>query len=113
VCGFSAGVLAVADTFRDRGALKVRYGWHADGYELADDAPDGMTVVWWFEVTNADGTSERGEAKPTSDHARGVLEAASVILRGNGVPVAADSPEAGCTCGARADACAHGGGVTW
>ena len=87
VCGFDAGVLAAVDTLRANGALRIRYGWNADVAELAEDAPVGLVVVWWFEVTAADGSVVRGEAAPTSDHGRGVLEAASVILRGNGVQV--------------------------
>lgn len=81
--GADAGTMACIEAFRRGGATRIAFGWSAPGIEPAEDAPPGVEVTWWFEVTIG-GQVQRGESKPTTDHARGILEAAAVILRNGG-----------------------------
>lgn len=91
--GADAGTMACIEAFRRGGATAIAFGWTAPGYDEQDDAPAGVAVTWWFEVTIR-GEVQRGESKPTTDHAMGVLEAAAAILRDGGGTYTVHRPEA-------------------
>lgn len=81
--GADAGAVAAIDAFLKGGATEIRSGWTAPGHDGTGKPPSDVEVVWWFEVT-IHGEVQRGESKPTTDHAMGVLEAAAAILRDGG-----------------------------
>jgi len=90
--GADAGAIAAIEAFRRNGATEVSFGWDAPGYEDADDVPVGVEVTWWFRVTYPGGRVQEGHARPTSNHALGILEAAAMILRRNGGTVTVHPP---------------------
>lgn len=96
--GADAGALACIDAFRKAGAKEVSFGYDPpDGLaDVADveDIPPGVEVTWWFRVDFGGGDVRHGRSKPTSDHARGVLEAAAEILRAGGGTVTFHTPGA-------------------
>lgn len=80
--GADAGALACIDAFRKAGAHEVAFGYDPpEGADVDDDIPVGVEVTWWFRVDFGDGDIRHGRSKPTTDHSRGVLEAAAEILR--------------------------------
>jgi hypothetical protein len=83
--GWEASVQASIAALERAGASDVVCGYTAPDYDgNPDEAPAGTPMLWWFEATYSDSCRVRGEATPTADHGRGILEAAAVILRGTG-----------------------------
>lgn len=85
--GVDAGAIAVIDAFRKAGASRVAFGWDAPGHEPSEDVPVGVPVTWWFRVEYPDGRVRNGRYGPTTEHGRGILEAAAQILRAGGATV--------------------------